>query len=1011
MKKKCIFLFILSCFLSFITPGKNFYGQEVPRIVLNVKVTDTEGKVVSSAAISSDRSRTVVFTNDEGMFSLEVQPNEVILIEAEGYEPLIIKALDLTEVKSVFLLTQPFHLKKSDEINMPFNTMKKRQIISAINTLKPEEIDKLDSKQGITEAIRGRVPGVYGSQNIRGLSNPLIVIDGFPRASSSKGSDFNMISYLDMHEIKEITVLKDASSRMLYGAQANDGVILITTRRGQAFKSKVGIRAETGIKTPVSYPDYLNAADYMTMYNLASVNDGGTARYSDEVIENTRNGEDRLRYPDEDFFNEIYLNNFSNFFRLSADASGGNEQARYYSKLGWTQTGDIYALQQEGKSFLNNEMTFRGNVDYDVSSWLKSGLDAFFLFGADRQPIRNFWSDAASHLPNSFPMTIPLSALGDTLIGETARVFDGSILGGTNQYQNNIYGNFVQGGFRTYTSRISQISTNFDFDLGMITEGLTARAAFTYDILNSYILSYSHQYAIYEPRYVTKVDSPPNDSLTVNKIGEDRRSQTQNLSNPLSENRFGVISSVNYNRTFSEKHTVSAVANGYWGKYDIMESNYSSKYNNFGLTANYMFDNRIIAQITGTLTGSMYLPEDSRYRAAPSIGLGWVVSEEGFLSGNNFVNYLKVKAVYGKILTDEGFPTYRIYNSTFSGSGTFRYNQNLNQNSGRVFRNLANTEIDLISRNDINVGLEAMLGDNRLWVEGNYFRTLKDGVITRRSDAYPAIIPVLQYENYEQYSDQGVDLAINYKDKAGDFRYSLSANMVYVIPKAVLLEEPVYSDAPYRQLQGKPYDAIFGYVAEGLFQDEDEIAAHPSQASLGGVIPGDIKYKDLNDDGIIDANDQKIIGYSRARLGYGAHLSLGYKNFSLFALGTGQSGSNRTFSNSYYWQVGQTAKYSDVVLNSWTPATASTATYPILHLNAADNNHRTSTYWLENNDWFTLHTLQLTYDIVPGFGKGFQVYLRGSNLLTISPVKEKLELNIGSAPQMRTYALGANVMF
>ncbi len=1010
MKRNQICLFILCCLACTTMFEVNILGQEPDKILISAKITDAEGNPLVGAEVRSDRSRTVITTDEEGMFSMEVLTSAMILIEAENFEPYKVQAVSLVNGASVTLIKMPFHLGKEDEVVMPFTVMEKRKIVSPVYSLKTANIAKTDAKLGITEALRGRVPGLYGTNSIRGLSNPLIIVDGFTLASSSRGSDFNMLDFMDLEEIAEITVLKDASSRMLYGSEANNGAVIITSKRGESHKSTIGLRTESGIRTPISYPDYLDAADYMAMYNRASINDGGLAKYSDEDIENTRNGTDPIRYPNEEFFNSTYLNDFSPFFQLSANASGGNENARYYSRLSWYHSGDLYALEQENKSFAENNLTFRGNVDYNVNDWLSASLDAFFLIGSDREPVRNFWSDAATHLPNAYPLLIPLDMVGDETLLEKARIYDGNVLGGTNQYKNNIYGNFVQGGFRTPTTRMSRINTGFDFDLDMITEGLTAQIKFNYDILSSYILSYNHEYAVYEPRYVPATGYE-GDSLTLTKIGLDRRNQSQGLSNPMAERRLGILSSVNYNRVFAEKHNISAMATGYWSHYDVMADFYTNKYNNFGLNANYMYDNRIVLNLTGILTGSGYLPGGDRYRISPSVGLGWIVSEESFLSGNNVVNYLKVKVNYGTLLTDDGMPDRRIYASTFSSSGSLTYNQGLNSNSGKRFSNFGNPGISFISRNDFNIGIESMLAGKRIWVEASYFKSLESGVITKRSDAYPSYIPVLQYENYEKYSDAGFDAGFTINEKLGDFHFSFGGNLVYVVPKAVRIDEPEYINAPYRQLQGQPYDAIFGYEAIGLFRDTDEIAAHASQVALGAVIPGDIKYKDLNDDGKIDENDLKIIGYSRARLGYGINLTLKYDKFSLFVLGTGQGGSQRIFSNSYYWQVGQTAKYSVSAMDYWTPETANTATKPILHLNAADNNFRNSTYWIENNNWFSLHTIQLTYRMKSTFANNVQVYIRGHNLATISPIKDKLELNIGSAPQMRTYAAGLVIMF
>jgi len=206
---------------------------------------------------------------------------------------------------------------------------------------------------------------------------------------------------------------------------------------------------------------------------------------------------------------------------------------------------------------------------------------------------------------------------------------------------------------------------------------------------------------------------------------------------------------------------------------------------------------------------------------------------------------------------------------------------------------------------------------------------------------------------------------------------------------------------------------MFGLVALGLFKDQAEISNYSAYQTFGAVQPGDIKYQDMNMDGKIDDADQTIIGNSWARMEIGFNLKLDYKSFELFALGTGQSGEERFYNNAYYWVYGD-RKYSEVVLDRWTPETASTATYPRLSSSSNANNFRNSTFWLYETNWFTLHAVQLTYTLPGKDFAGLQearFFLRGSNLTTISKAKDKLQLNVGTQPQMRSFALGLNLLF
>lgn len=987
------------------------FAQE-NKVIIKSTITDQDGNPVSNATISWENGVAKTYSGINGEFTIDIFPTDIITIDADDFEPYTVAVSELISERNIILVEQGSNM--NELVNIPFGKIENSLIVGSSNYLNADKIGQYNDNQNVLEAISGLVPGFYDNR-MRGAKDYLIVVDNIPRASVGQGSDFDFISNLSMSEIDQITFLKDATAAAMFGSKAKDGVLLITTKRGVDQKNMTNLRIETGLSTPKAYPSYLGAADYMTMYNRALVNDGGLPKYSLGQIDSTRLGLDPVRYPNEEFYNSDYLNNFANFFRISADASGGNEKTLYYSNLSWKRSKDLYSLEQDNKSFTNNQLTFRGNVQYGINDWLTASLDAFVLFGADRQPISDFWSDASTHLPNAYPMLIPVSLLSDSGMATAARLIDGSyVLGGTNQYQNNIYGNFVLGGSQTLISRTSQINFGLDFDLSKITKGLSAKTYLAYDILNNYTVSYDNDYAVYERSYVPNMAGTA-DSLVVSKIGIDKVNQTQNLSdNSPGERRFGFYSTLDYRRIFYDKHAINASVVGYWNEISILNKFYPDKQNHFGLRGNYIFDNRLVAQLSTVFTGSSYLPEDNRYRLAPSMGLSWILSEESFLSDNDFIDYLKLNISYGTIYTDMSIPDYYIYKTSYQSDGGFKYNNGLSANNPRVYSNFGNPDIGLLSKKDFNFGFDGLFLDKRLFVEFDYFISILDGGVVKRNSYYPAYVSVLPYENYNKNKDQGFDLGLRFKKKTGDLSYQLGVNISYIVPKAVTVEEPDYTLTPWRSLEGQAYDAIFGYVAEGLFADSADIAGHASQNALGNVTPGDIKYQDLNNDGEINEEDQRIIGNSKSRLYYGVNLLFKYKNFSLFALGTGQSGGNAIFNNAYYWQSGQTSKYSEVVLNSWTKETAETATYPALHLNSADNNFIKSTYWIEENNWFSLQTLQLSYHFSSqqvSFGKGFKVYLKGNNLMTFSPIKDKLDLKIGKAPSMASYSIGVDMVF
>lgn len=312
---------------------------------------------------------------------------------------------------------------------------------------------------------------------------------------------------------------------------------------------------------------------------------------------------------------------------------------------------------------------------------------------------------------------------------------------------------------------------------------------------------------------------------------------------------------------------------------------------------------------------------------------------------------------------------------------------------------------------NINVGFESMLFNYKIGFEASYFYNKSYNLFSTLLNSIPVYYVGLPFKNYGSDNVQGIEVGLNYNTVLRDVGIRLGGNLVYAISKVLARDELNYKDE-YRSIIGKPTDATFGFVADGLFKDQTEIDNSPLQ-TFSIVQPGDIKYKDLNNDNIIDDNDQKMIGNSQPRFGYGLTAIVNFKAFELYILATGQAGEDNIFSDPYYWVYGN-RKYSEVVLDRWTPATASTASYPRLSSTSNANNFVNSTFWLYKNNWFRLQTLQLTYTLQDINFAGLnevRFFLRGNNLFMISKIKDKTELNIGSAPQTRAISIGLALQF
>jgi TonB-linked SusC/RagA family outer membrane protein len=989
MNKKYIKILVALISLNLLFQVSSF-GQKA------VVVKDESGNPVPGVSITIGEGSAPIFTNQSGEFPLKIDSRTPILIEAAGYEPQIVTAYPAVELASVVLTKASIQMSSKDAVRIPFGSFKKRQIPGAVTSFNPDEIIKYDRAKDFQELISGKIPGFFGSADNRGLGAPLVVVDGVPRS----GLDYNL------QQIEQITVSKDLLTSMLYGGQANNGVIYITTKRGQPLKKNLNFTLESGMNKAISYPKFLNSSQYMTLYNEALRNDGLTEKYLQADIDANASGSDPIHYPNQDYYNSTFLKNFSSYSNVVGEASGGNDVAQYYLNIGWNRMTGILK-PGEGGDEKKDRINVRGNVDYKLNEVLKLRFDAAVIFNIINQPRytiagTDFWTLSSTLYPNSAAALIPASLmLDETLLG-AAKLVDGKyLLGGTSEYLTNIYGELTKNGPTQINNRLLEMNVGLDFDLKSITEGLSASLFFTYDLQNIFRTDIPNSYAVYQPIYIgNTIDS-------WKKSNVDAKVNTMNLSDVTFARRNGLYGKVDYHKV-SGDHELTLNSFGYYDQLSMEGILQPLKHVNIGLRANYNFRQKYIVELAGLVNGSIKLSESDKWGFAPGIGLGWIASEEDFLKGNSFVDYLKVRANLALTNNDELLTVYFPGHDFYTASSVFSYNNAAGSNTSYLL-NLGNPNLRFEKRLNYNFGFEGLMLDRKLGVEASYFYYKTYDVITKRVNYIPTYFGSTFYENYGSYKNQGVELGLSYTENAGDVTVRFGTNFVYSVPKTLVIDELNYPE-DYRKATGKPSDAMFGFVALGLFKDQTEINNYYPQ-TFGTVKPGDIKYEDLNGDKVIDDLDQKMIGNSHSRIEYSFNLSLKYKAFELFALATGQTGMSTYFNNPYYWVYGA-RKYSDVVLNRWTSATSATATYPRLTTLPNENNFRNSTYWLYKNNWFTLQTAQLSYTLPVKIAriKEARFFLRGNNLMTISKIKDKSQLNIGTAPQTRFYSLGISIM-
>lgn len=1022
---------IILIFSLILIQANKLDAQKTTLIDVQSIVQDINGNLVPDAVINAQEGRYYAKTDKAGAFKIRCNIDAILTIEAKGYKTINVPAGTLP--KNIALEKMLFQMSESDAVTLPFGTLNKRQIVGAVSTIHPEDFEVYDATQNFSTALASRALGLFGGKDIRGIGYTVIV-DGIKRGGSSTLETFS--DMLNLQEIAEVSILKDAASKALYGSNADEGIILITTKRGQANKRRIAVSAESGIEDPISMPKFLNSADYMDLFNEALTNDGLAVKYDQTTIDNSRSGVDPYKYSNQNYYTSEFLKSYKSFGKVITEFSGGNSKNLYYLNIGYNRSGSLFKIG-EGAKENNNQLNIRGNIDIEINKWIKASVDAaslinFYLspnyktfdLGASVNPryvTDDFWEFAAKTRPVDFTPLLPIDrivAANKDLFKTATRINNNYILGGNSIYTQNLYGDLNLGGYINGMSRITQVNMGLNFNLSFLIPKLKYKTYFTYDNYNTFESLQTNQYAVYEPTFTA------NDSISIKKIGVDNFVGSQSTQNRQFYRIYGLSNIISYQNTFNDIHTLDVVAVMTIDSYKEGGSIYSNKHANAGLRVNYMFRNKYVAEFDGSLVGSPRFDKNPRWAFAPVFGFAWIASEEKFLKGSSLINYLKIKGSYGNIKTIDDNLTYFMYKDMYNRTGSFGYADGAYSNSRTQIFNIGNRNIAWIERNELNLGAEASMLNNSLFAEFNYFNSKRFNIISQLSNSYMQFLggtTFLPYQNYGESVDQGFEFGINYEKRIGNFKYNVGLNLVNDNPILKKVDELNYGPGQeYRQKAGKAADAIWGYKAVGLFVDDADIQSSPAQ-TFGEVKPGDIKYSDINSDGIIDDDDITIIGHSHARYNYVLSINLSYKNFDLFTYLSAQTGKSSLYTSNYYWVYGE-LKYPEYLMNRWAydPVngvdTRASATYPRLSSKSSSNNLRNSSYWLYSQNNLSIPVIQLTYTLPEIlnkkiFARSLSIFCRASDILMIATNKDKMQLNTNSEPQMRSYSIGVKAQF
>lgn len=1018
------------------------------KTVKGVIYEEETGEPMPGATVSVEGSTRGVMTDLDGSFELTgVKPTDKLKFECLGKETQVLQVGTMTN----FVVKLKNAANELDEVTVvAFGKQRKESVIGSISTVDVKTL-KVPSSN-LTTALAGNVAGVIAYQRtgepgqdnadffVRGITtfgantSPLILIDNIELTSTD-------LARLQPDDIESFSIMKDATATALYGARGANGVIFVTTKRGQEGPAKIFARVETSISAPTDVVELADPVTYMKSYNEAiSTRDPlGELMYTYDKIELTGKPDaNRLIYPANDWY-DLLFKDFATSYRANVSARGGGKVATYYVSGAYTE--DTGVLKVDKRNSFNNNIddknyTLRSNVDINVTPTTKLAVRLTGNFRDYQGPL-NGGSDVYRQIMHSDPVLFPAYyPVDDEHVGIQHIMFgnyeDGSYI--------NPYANLVKG-YKNYQRSQMIAAVQLEQDLKFITKGLSFMTLFNLTRLSEFTVN--RQFNPYWYR-LDRYDSYTGE-YHVNRINEDGTDYlTYSESGKTVKNTMYSETRLNYNRSFG-KHDVTGLlvltaSESLTANAGSLQLSLPSR--NAGLSGRftYGYDKRYFVEYNFGYNGSERFHKSHRWGFFPSAGLAWMMSnEKWFKPLTKVVSNLKLRYSYGLVGNDNiGSSSNRFYylsemSMNNSGLGaSFGETRNVSYNGIGVVR-YANEAITWEKSYKSNYALELGLF-KKLDIIAEYFTEHRTDIFMQRADIPNTMgLQAAVYGNIGQARSKGIDIQADYKQAwASGLWASARANFTYSTGKYDVYEEPTYPES-YRQHAGRSIRQTWGYIAERLFIDDEDAANSPSQAAFGSQYGGgDIKYTDVNGDGVITNADMVPIGYPTSpEIIYGFGVSLGHKGFdvSVFFQGLGRESfwidATSAYSTKYnkygtapFVNNGQLLKaYSD---SHWSEDNRDIyALYPRYSAYENHNNTQVSTWWMRDGSFVRLKQMEFGYTLPQKLTNkihidNLRVYFQGNNLLCWSKFKlwdPELAGEGFNYPIQRTFNIGVNVTF
>jgi TonB-linked SusC/RagA family outer membrane protein len=1025
-----IFLLLLLCSIMSV------YAQQTKTVTGTV--VDAKGEAITGASIVVKGTTVAVLSDAVGRFTIQANAGATLVASFLGYQPQEILVGNQADITVVLAENA---LQLDEVVVVGYGTQKRAHLTGAVSQIGAEELT-LAPMQNVSNMLTGKIPGLTSLQKtgkpgadgtelyIRGINSftgsngPMIIVDGVPGG----------LDYINPNDIETVSVLKDAAAA-IYGIQGANGVILITTKTGGEGPAKISYDGSFTITENTAMPEYLNATDYMYYHNKARAMDGleplWTADIQNKVLANDPNS----IWGETNWLDKVFSTGKTQQHNISA--SGGTQRTKYYASLGiMDQEGTMkntgytrYNLRTNLDVLVAKNLRFSANLSGSRADtdWPGHWIDKLSPFNPVRQAI------TAIPIIKSEYQGLPTSWMGNN--GEACLTESGFI--------------------RESTWRLdSNFKLEYDFsDLTGILKGLKASMFASYNYINKGHDAYYRYYETYNIN--TNLDESMVGTIAVNPGG-----------NFTKEARWGdtwlMRPQIDYMREFGKHYVSALLLYEAWKDYSTVLTGYKRMYYSddpvdislgaeYGATPvtgsynykgkasyvgrlNYAYDKKYLAEVAFRYDGSYIFAPENRWGFFPSVSVGWVASEEAFFANLlPVVDYFKIRLSYGQSGNDNVTPY--LYNSNFAltsvANGMVLGGEAVAQFyplQAYIYRNLT-----WATTHSYNLGFDVDMWNKKLGIELDVFYKLTENILESQWGNYPPSLAGYfpSYQNSGMVDNRGFEITLRHENRINsDWSYAVSGNFSFARNR--VLKRALTDNYPnYRAQLGESSYSRYGFQALGLFQSQEEIDQYP-QPPTGSLRPGDIKYLDVNGDGIIsETYDYLRIGYGEVpEINFSLNMHVSWKDFYATMLWQGVTHCDYSLNGvhdngvlsstnytSLFMENGNTPYY--LIEGAWTPENPN-ATYPRLTTRNDAGNNWLSTWWMVNGEYLRLKNAQIGYNVPEKYLRKtpfsrVNVYLAGTNLLTFTEFKyvdpEAPSVSNGQYPQQQTFSIGLNVTF